>query len=414
MGYGAQDRRLRARPGSGGQRTAAGTERFETVVVGGGQAGLSVGYHLARRGLPFVILDASDRTGDSWRRRWDSLRLFTPARFSGLPGMPFPAPRGSYPTKDGVAAYLEAYAARFDLPVRTGVEIDALSREGQSYVLVSGDRRFEADNVVVATGAYRSPRVPAFASELDPSITQLDSTEYRGPSQLREGTVLVVGAGNSGAEIAFEVSRTRPTWLSGRDTGHIPFRTGGVWDRLLTPPFWFVASRVLTTGTPIGRRARPKMLTASAPLERVRPKDLAAAGVERVPRTVGARGGLPLLEDGRVMQVSNVIWCTGLRPDFGWIDLPVFGEDGLPLHDRGVVEGEPGLYFVGLYFQFAFTSSLIGGVDRDAAYIAERIASCEPNVQPRTRALGRDATTGQSTRATSPTTPAHPAEPRRA
>jgi putative flavoprotein involved in K+ transport len=175
------------------------SERLETMIIGGGQAGLATGYHLAKRDLPFVILDANERIGDAWRKRWDSLRLFTPARYSGLPGWPFPAPRASYPTKEDVADYLEAYAARFDLPVRAGVAVDGLFREGNWYVLVSGDRRFEAKNVVVASGAYQTPRVPAFASELDPGIVQLHSVEYRDPAQLREGGVLVVGAGNSGA-----------------------------------------------------------------------------------------------------------------------------------------------------------------------------------------------------------------------
>jgi putative flavoprotein involved in K+ transport len=357
------------------RRTAAHSEHFDTVIIGGGQAGLATGYHLAKQNLPFVILDANERVGDSWRKRWDSLRLFTPARYSGLPGMPFPAPRSSYPTKDDVADYLDAYAAHFELPVLTGIRVDGLFREGSRYILAAGEQRFEAANVVVATGTYQVQRVPAFAARLDPSILQLDSTGYRDPSQLREGGVLVVGAGNSGAEIAHEVSRTHPTWLSGRNIGHVPIRTGTGWDRLLTPPFWFLASHVLTTRTPIGRKVRPKALTIAAPLERVRPKELAAAGIERVPRTTGVRDGFPTLEDGRVMEVSNVIWCTGFRPDFGWIDLPVFDESGEPMHERGVVESEPGLYFVGRFFQFAFTSSLIGGVGRDAEYIARHLAS---------------------------------------
>ena len=218
------------------RRLVAKSEYIETVIIGGGQAGLATGYHLAKRDLPFVILDANERIGDSWRKRWDSLRLFTPARYSGLPGMPFPAPRASYPTKDGVADYLEVYAARFELPVRTGIRVDGLSREGPRYVLAAGEQRFEAANVVVASGAYQAQRVPAFAARLNPSILQLESTEYQDPSQLREGGVLVVGAGNSGAEIAHEVSRTHPTWLSGRDIRHIPIRTGTGWDRLLTPP----------------------------------------------------------------------------------------------------------------------------------------------------------------------------------
>jgi len=350
----------------------------ETVIIGGGQAGLAVGYHLANRGRPFVILDANQRIGDTWRRRWDSLQLFTPARYSGLPGMPFPAPPWSYPTKDQVADYLEAYAARFELPVRTGVRVDRLSRDGNRYLLDAGSDQFEADQVVVASGAYQRLRVPAFAAELDPGIVQLDPSRYRDPSQLGPGGVLVVGAGNSGAEIAFEVAATHPTWLSGPDAGRIPVRTGSTWDRLLTPPVWFLASHVLTVNTPVGRKVRPRALTTTAPLERVRPKDLAAAGIQRVPRTVGVRDGAPVLEDGDVLDVSTVIWCTGYRPDFGWIDLPAFDQDGAPLHQRGVVGSQPGLYFIGLFFLSSFTSALVGGVGRDADHIADRIAASTP------------------------------------
>ena len=355
------------------------SERFETVIVGGGQAGLSLGYHLSKQGRPFVILDANERVGDSWRRRWDSLRLVSPARYSGLPGWHFPAPAWHHPTKDDVADYLEGYAARFELPVRSGIEVDALARNGYRYILTAGERRYEADNVVVATGAYQRASVPAFASELGPAIVQVDSTEYRNPSQLQEGGVLVVGAGNSGAEIALEVSRTHPTRLSGRHPGSEPTRAGSALDRLFTPPFWFVISRVLTVKNPIGRKVRPKALKATAPLGWVKPKDLTATGVERVPRAAGVRDGLPALEDGRVLHVSNVIWCTGFRDDLGWIDLPVLGEDGEPMHERGVVEGMPGLYFLGRFFLYALNSSLIGGVGRDAEHIAVHIASQRAN-----------------------------------
>ncbi len=358
----------------GSRQARRRSERFETVIVGGGQAGLATGYHLAKRDRAFVILDASPRVGDSWRSRWDSLQLFTPRRYSSLPGWPLPATRGASPTKDELADYLEAYAERFRLPVRSGVHVNRLSKNGGRFVLEADGQRLEADNVVVASGAYRTPRVPDFAPELDSRIRQLGSTEYRNPAQLQEGDVLVVGAGNSGAEIAADVAGAHTTWLSGPDTGQIPVRYGGLLDRLLTPPIWFLASHVLTTGTPVGRRVRPRALTTAAPLERVRRKELAAAGIERVPRTTGVRDGRPRLEDGRVIDVANVIWCTGFRPDYGWIDLPVFGEDGEPAHDRGVVEEEPGLYFVGRFFLFGFTSALIGGVGRDAGHIAAHIA----------------------------------------
>jgi putative flavoprotein involved in K+ transport len=353
-------------------------DRIDTVIIGGGQAGLAVGYHLTRHGRPFVILDGYPRIGDSWRIRWDSLRVFTPAHLDELPGMPFPAPASSFPTKDQVADYLAAYAARFDLPVRSGVRVDGLSRCGDRFVVTSGLSRFEADNVVVATGANHHPRVPAFAAELDPAIVQLHSSEYRNPAQLADGGVLVVGAGNSGAEIALEASRGHRTWLSGRDTGHEPVRPGSGPDRLVTPLIWFAAMHVLTVRTPIGRKVQHRFRSSGIPLARTRRTDLAAAGVELVPRTTGVRAGRPLLESGRVLDVANVIWCTGFAPDFGWIDLPISYQDGDPVHDRGVSRSQPGLYFVGLYFQYALASILIGGVGRDAEHVASHIASYRP------------------------------------
>jgi putative flavoprotein involved in K+ transport len=360
-------------------------ERFETVVIGGGQAGLAMGYHLTRRGRPFVILDANERIGDSWRKRWDSLRVFTPARLDGLPGMPFPARASSFPTKDEVADYLAAYAARFDLPVRTGVQVDGLARFEDRFMVTSGDRRFEADNVVVAPGAYHNPRVPAFAPDLDPAIVQAHSSAYRNPAQLQDGGVLVVGAGNSGAEIALEASRGHRTWLSGRDTGHEPVRAGSGPDRLFTPLMWFAATHVLTLRTPVGRKVQRTFRSKGIPLARIRRNDLAAAGVELVPRTAGVHGGSPVLEDGRVLDVANVIWCTGFAPDLSWINLPVFNQDEDPVHDRGVVESEPGLYFIGIYFLYALSSVLIGGVGRDAEHIARHIASRQPRGRPETR-----------------------------
>jgi putative flavoprotein involved in K+ transport len=352
-------------------------ERVESVVVGGGQAGLSVAYHLAQRGLPFVILDANHRIGDAWRQRWDSLRLFTPARYDGLPGMPFPAPGRSFPTKDEMADYLEAYAARFKLPVRTGIRVDRVSRQGDRFLVTAGDRGFEAQNVVVAMSSHETPWVPPFARELDPGVVQLHSAEYRGPSQLRDGGVLVVGAHDSGAEIALEVAEGHRTWLSGRDPGHVPFRIDGPFGRRFGVPLvMFMFHHVLTVSTPIGRMVRPKLLRHAGPVVRVKPKDLDAAGVERVPKVVGALGGLPNLDGQRILAVANVIWCTGFRPDLSWIDLPVYREGEIePIHRRGIVAVEPGLYFVGLFFLHSASSGLVGGVGRDAEHVVKTIAS---------------------------------------
>jgi len=359
-------------------------ERVQTIVIGGGQAGLSVGYHLIRRGLPFVILEANQRVGDSWRQRWDSLRLFTPARFDGLAGMPFPARPHEFPTKDEMADYLETYAQHFELPVRTGFKVNRLGRRGSRYLVAAGDLELEAEHIVVAMATYQRPRVPPFARELDPAIVQLHSSEYRNPAQLCEGDVMIVGAGNSGAEIALEVARSHGIWMSGRDTGHLPFRIEGTAARFVLAPLVLrgIFHRVLTTSTPVGRKIRPTVLSHGGPLIRVRLEALAAAGVERVPRAVGVRDGLPLLQDGRVLQVKNVIWCTGFHPGFSWVDLPVFREDGEPVHHRGIVPNEPGLYFVGLHFLYAMSSTMIHGVGRDAEHVVAAIAGREAAAAP--------------------------------
>jgi putative flavoprotein involved in K+ transport len=354
-------------------------ERVETVIIGGGQAGLSTGYHLAKRGRPFVILDANERVGDAWRKRWDSLRLFTPAKFNGLTGWRFPAPSLSFPTKDEMADYLEAYAAKFGIPVRTGTRVDSLSREGDRYVVTSGARRFVADNVVVAAGAHQFPKVPESAHKLAKSIVQLHSSEYRSPSQLKEGGVLIVGVGNSGAEIASEVARTHQTFIAGKPSAQLPFKHGPAMARYAMPVIRFMGHHVLTMRTPIGRRVGPKLAMNATPLIRVKLKDLAAAGVEQVARVAGARDGRPVLEDRRVLDVNNVIWCTGFKEEFPWINLPIFGENGRPVHQRGVVTEQPGLYFMGLLFQFGVTSDVLPGVGRDAEYVAKHIASRSKN-----------------------------------
>jgi putative flavoprotein involved in K+ transport len=278
------------------------------------------------------------------------------------------------PTKDEMAEYLEAYARHFRLPVRNGVRVDGLSRDGERYVVTSGAQRFLAREVVVAMADYQKPKTPAFATELDPSIVQLHSSAYKRPGQLRPGTVLLVGAGNSGAEIAMELRQAgHPVMVAGPDVGSIPGWFQSTFGQVVFAPLLFrvIFHRLLTESTPAGRKVKAKE-HRSTPLIRTLPKHLAAAGVERVGRVRGVQDGRPVLEDGTVLDVQNVIWSTGFHPGFSWVHLPVFDERGNPRQKRGVAEA-PGLYFVGLTFLYAMSSSMIHGVGRDAKYVAERI-----------------------------------------
>lgn len=346
-------------------------ERFDTVVIGAGQAGLATGYHLARAEADFVILDGAERPGASWRNRWDTLRLFTPAKRSGLPGMPFPAPPEHLPYKDEVADYFERYADRFDLPIRGGVRVDTLRHDGSRFVVNRNGSRIEADQVVVATGAYARLHRPAGSELLDPTIHQLDSTSYRNPFELPEGPVLVVGAGNSGAQIALELSRHRKVWLAGRDTGTMPRRLLG---RDIFDWIWPVISRLPLDGR-LGHQIRAR-LTGGDALIGMDNRMILAAGIERVGRFVGANQGMPTCGD-RTLEPRVIIWCTGLRPAHGFIELPAFGGNGLPEHRAGSSTAMPGLHFVGLRGQRRITSSLVGGAGADAAVVAAAVVGRE-------------------------------------
>lgn len=345
-----------------------------TVVIGGGQAGLATAYHLRRRGEDFVVLDAEARVGDQWRRRWDSLRLFTPARFSSLPGLPLRLGPAEYATKDQVADYLEEYADVFARPLHGGVRVTRLERTGESFRVSTPAGEITARNVVVATGTNPTPRIPAFAAELPASVVQLHSSEYRNPGQVPDGEVLVVGCGTSGVEIALELARQRRTYVAGRPTPHVPdavLRYAGA-------PYWWLLNNLLTVRTPIGRKARPGVQHGGAPLIRVSVQQLEQAGALRVPRVAAVEGGRPRLEDGRTLEVSAVVWATGYRPDFGWIDFPATQENGWLAGERGVSTTSPGLFFVGMPFQYALTSGLIGGVGRDADHVAAQIHDRAP------------------------------------
>ena len=264
-----------------------------------------------------------------------------------------------------------------DRPIRNNVKVDGLSREANRYCITAGDQHFEAEHVVIAMSNYQVPKIPNFAKDINTDIVQIHSFNYRHPSQLQEGAVLVVGAGNSGSELALEAARNdHEVWLAGRDTGHIPFNIEGTLAKLIMARLVirFLFHRVLTTGTPIGRKARPKITSQGGPLIRNKPKDFVNYGIERIPKIVGVKDGLPIDENQNVIDVKNIIWCTGFYPAYSWIDIPIF-KDKEPMQERGVVKNEPGLYFVGMHFLYSLSSAMIHGAERDAEYVVSTIAS---------------------------------------
>ena len=351
---------------------------IETLIVGAGQAGLSTGYHLKRRGRPFLIVDANGRVGDNWRHQWDTLRLYTQAKYDRLPGLPFPAPRWHCPQKDEVGDYLERYALHFDLPVRTSTRVTRLEmRPDGGYLATVDEERISCDNVVVASGTFgRTPNVPGFAAKLDASTHQLHSSQYRRPAQLQPGPVLVVGASHSGLDIAYELAETRPTILCGPSRGTIPFRPESRRAHLLMPLVVFAFQHVLTRRTPMGRKGMHDVRLHGGPAFRIKQADLDRRGVVRnQARMTGVSNGRSQLEDGTVLDVANVVWCTGFKQVFDWIRLPILDEHGWPVEYRGVVESAPGLYFCGLSFQYAFSSMVFPGVSRDADYVARQIVA---------------------------------------
>ena len=350
-------------------------EHVETLIIGAGHAGLATAYQLQSSGRSCLVVDGNDRVGDHWRNQWDTLKLYSPAKFDGLPGLPCPGPAWSFPGKDDVAEYLESYVAHFDLPVRMRTRVDRLAAHGDGYVATCGDDTILADNVVVATGTFGgTPSIPDFGDELDPMIMQLHSSEYRRPAQLRDGAVLVVGGSHSGTDVAFEVATDHPTILAGSDPGQVPVRLESPLFKIVFPILVWVFGHVLTRRTPMGRKEMGHVRFHGGPMLRVKRSDLLDRGVERVhDRVVGVQDGLPVLGSGRVLDVANVVWCTGFRQVFDWIDLPAFRADGWPEEMYGVVDSCPGLYFCGIAFQSSAASMLVAGKAKDSAHIANHI-----------------------------------------
>jgi putative flavoprotein involved in K+ transport len=347
--------------------------RVEVAVVGAGQAGLALGYFLARQGRFFVILEAGSSVGTAWRERWDSLLLFTPRRYDSLPGLAFPGDPDGYPNRDEVIGYLEQYAAHFELPIELGSRVRSLAKQDGVFVLDLGDRRIEAEQVVVAIGPFQAPRVPALADDLAPEVFQTHSTGYRKPGDVPQGTVLVVGGGNTGFQIAKELSASREVKVA------IGSRQTPLPQRLLGRDlFWWLTKLGLlekTVDSRLGRRARHRdTLIGSSP------RELRRHGIEMKPRVVGASGRMVSFTDGSRLDVDAVIWATGYRPDYGWIELPVTDAAGQARHRRGVTD-VPGLYFLGLSWQHTRGSALLGWVKDDAAFISAQTAAFDAGTQ---------------------------------
>jgi putative flavoprotein involved in K+ transport len=348
----------------------------KTLIIGAGQAGLVTAFHLTRRGIPCLVLDEHERVGDVWRTRYDSLRLFTPARLDQLPGLDLPGAGSRFPTGREMGDYLERYASEMHLPVQGGVRVLGIAADDGGLRVETSTGVRVTSTVVVAVGGHRDPWTPTIAQRIAPATTQLHSTAYRNPAQLPPGPVLVVGASHSGPDIALELAQAgHDVVLAGRVRGELPFGPGikGALSIRLLP---FVGKHVLTERTPMGRKLRPQVRAGGAPLLRVKLADLASAGVRHTPaRVVAVQDGRPELDDGSVLDVRTIVWATGFRDDYTWVRPAPIGDDGYPVTDRGVVPSVPGLYFMGLPFQYAFSSAMVQGVSRDAAHVAQHIAS---------------------------------------
>ena len=357
------------------------TTRRDVVIVGGGQAGLAVGYFLAEQARDFTILEAATEPAAAWRDRWDSLKLFTSARYDALPGLDFPGDSDRYPTRDEVAAYLEDYARRFELPVELDSRVRSIRRSDGTYIVELDDRSYEAEQVVIATGPFQVPFVPPIAEGLDPSVVQMHSTAYRSPESVPDGRVLVVGGGNTGFQIAEELSASREVHLAiGSGQTPLPQRVFG------RDLFWYLDTTGLigkTTVSRIGKlmRKREDTLIGSSPRRARR------AGIEFHGRAVGAAGSTVSFAEGADLDVGGVVWATGFRVDHSWIDVPVFDGNGRAVHERGVTNS-PGLYFLGQLWQHTRGSALLGWVKDDAEYIAQQVASFRPAASRELEAAG--------------------------
>jgi putative flavoprotein involved in K+ transport len=344
--------------------------RWGTIVIGGSQSGLAVGYYLKKIGEDFLILDASEKVGQTWSNRWDSLQLFSPPSVNKMPGWSFPSSKGGPDTKDEMAAYLSAYALKFDLPIKCGIKVNLVSKEGSSFSIDTTAGNLTAERIIVATGAHQFPYIPAYAAGISSDIFQVHSDHYRCPSALPPGNVLVVGSAISGMQIALEVVKSRKTTIAGKPSYIIPRGLSPISKRL----DWWLLQHLLTIKTPMGRKVKPQFIKGGGVFPYL-VREMKESTISLQTRITGVKDKLPMLENGETIATSVIIWCTGHRPNFSWIQECVTDERGWPVTERGV-SSTAGLYFIGMPFQYGLTSSLVAGVRRDAEFIANKIRAC--------------------------------------
>ena len=347
---------------------------YDVLVIGAGQTGLTVGHYLQEAGLRFVIVDAADEVGSAWTQRWESLVLFTPRRYNAMPGLPFDGDPDQEPTRDEVIDYLHRYAIELDLPVELNSPVAALDRRDGHYAAELPGRTVLADQVIVATGPFQQPRIPAFASSLASDVHQTHSTGYRRPTDLPPGRVVVVGGGNTGFQIAEELAVGHDVVLAvGSRQTPLPLRLLG------QQIFWWLTKLGLlgmSVQSRLGRRLSERdTLIGSSPRKARR------LGITLKPRAVDASRRTVRFADGTETDADAIIWATGYQSGYSWIRLPVADEQGHIRHRRGVTD-QPGLYFLGLQWQYTRGSALLGFVSEDASYIAQQIMAHRRATQP--------------------------------
>ncbi|CAM1350422.1 flavin-containing monooxygenase [Tenacibaculum ascidiaceicola] len=344
---------------------------LDFVIMGGAQAGLSMAYHLKKMEKSFIVVDGEEEIGASWLNRWDSLKLFTPTEYNHLPGLKFNAPKGHYPSKYEVSDYFKSYVKKFDIPVQLNTLVTSVKKSAKGFHVIYNEGEILAKNIIVATGPFHIPYTPPCHTKLSDEVLQMHSNYYKNSKQLQEGDVLVVGGGDSGYQILDEISKdkkSKTVYFSG-DT------------KVKTLPQQFLGKTLWWWFTLIGflkfnkySWIGKKISTSLQPVIGTDVKEiLSRENVVTVGRTKDALDNEVVFENKKVTSIKNIIWATGYRPNFKWIEGLELDSDNYPKNYRGVSNIE-GLYFIGLPWMYTRGSATLGGVSKDASYLADIIS----------------------------------------